>query len=361
MNHAADYVTDLKALRETIGKAVSSLEAKKLRQFEKHSLFYLSHASLLAISSPAFTVPILLVSAKTSQLTIHDEHTFSVTVGSVPVQAEVKADESAHYSCGIYTLVSGFEESLRINGVITIKSSDQGQTILTISLTEHYFHCAKSIKRADFWQAQVAPVDANPLEDKALVISDGDVQAFIKSAPFLLLSTQDAEGNMDLSPRGDPDGFLRILENGKLLMPERPGNKIADSLTNLLADPRLTLILFKPGDYRTLVMAGEGRLTKSKQLLEPSAVKGKPPLLAVEIDVHACFFGLNSGLKEMDLWNRQKFLDRSLMPSLGTIVSEQLQWANKLPGGKSKLGKMFGKITGAAGDALINLDYKKLY
>lgn len=362
MSNSSDYISTLKDLRDTIGNPIASIEAKKLNHFEKHSLFYLAHASLLAITSPAFTVPILLVSVKDSELSIHNESEFSVTISAPPKQSVVAEREQVTKPCGIYTLVAGYEESLRLNGTVSLKIVGEEKIQLTITLTEHYFHCAKSIKRANFWKPETTVVNSEEVSglDEAR-FNNSDVQDFIRSAPFLLLATQDAEGNMDLSPRGDPDGFLRVLEEGKVLMPERPGNKIADSLTNLLANPAVALILFKPGDNKTLVIAGDGKLTRSKAQLEPSAVKGKTPAIAIEIDVKDCFYGENPGLVNMDLWNKNNFVDRSEMPSLGTIVSEQLTEANKMPGGKGKLGRMLGKITGAAGDVVINLDYKKLY
>jgi PPOX class probable FMN-dependent enzyme len=100
---------------------------------------------------------------------------------------------------------------------------------------------------------------------------------FIERSPFLCIATCDAGGNCDVSPRGDPRGFTRILDDATLLVPERPGNRIADTLRNILATGRLGLLFVIPGVDDTFRVNGRATLTTDPDLLAPCVVEGKPP------------------------------------------------------------------------------------
>jgi len=98
---------------------------------------------------------------------------------------------------------------------------------------------------------------------------------FVERSPFMLLATSSPDGSCDVSPRGDPAGFVHILDEETLLVPERPGNKLADSLRNVLANPHVGLLFLVPGVGDTLRVNGRAALTTDPTLLEPLAVEGK--------------------------------------------------------------------------------------
>src|SRR5204862_5311983 len=100
---------------------------------------------------------------------------------------------------------------------------------------------------------------------------------FIERSPFVCVATARPDGGLDVSPRGDPAGFVRILDDRTLLLPERPGNKLADSLTNLLADPRIALLFLIPGVNDTFRVNGRARIVDDAELLAESEVEGKVP------------------------------------------------------------------------------------
>ena len=108
---------------------------------------------------------------------------------------------------------------------------------------------------------------------------------YIERSPFLCLATSDAAGHCDVSPRGDPVGFVRILDNRSLLIPDRPGNRLADSLRNIIANPQVGLIFLIPGVTDTFRVNGRASLTTDPDLLLPSAVEGKPPRLGILVDI----------------------------------------------------------------------------
>jgi uncharacterized protein len=142
---------------------------------------------------------------------------------------------------------------------------------------------------------------------------------FIERSPFVGIATSDLAGGCDLSPRGDPAGFVRILDDGCLLMPERPGNKLADSLRNMLTNPHIGLLFIVPGVTDTLRVNGRATLTTDAGLLAPCAVEGKLPLLGVLVDIDEVYTQCSKALLRSQLWDAQRFIDPGTMPTGGQI------------------------------------------
>jgi PPOX class probable FMN-dependent enzyme len=143
---------------------------------------------------------------------------------------------------------------------------------------------------------------------------------FIERSPFVCVATARPDGGLDVSPRGDPAGFVRILDDRTLLLPERPGNRIADTLTNLLADPRIALLFVIPGVGDTFRVNGRAQLTDDRELLRPSAIEGKVPKLGILISIEQAYTQCSKALIRSDLWNPERHIDRSELPSSGRIL-----------------------------------------
>jgi PPOX class probable FMN-dependent enzyme len=142
---------------------------------------------------------------------------------------------------------------------------------------------------------------------------------FIEKSPFLCLATTDAEGHCDVSPRGDPAGFVRILDDRTLLIPERPGNRIADSLTNILRCPRVGLLFIVPGVGDTLRVNGRATLTTDAELLAPCAVEGKAPRLGILVDIEQAYTHCSKAFLRSHFWDPSRFVERSALPSSGEL------------------------------------------
>ena len=142
---------------------------------------------------------------------------------------------------------------------------------------------------------------------------------FIERAPFLCLATSDREGRCDVSPRGDPAGFVRILDDVTLLVPERPGNRIADTLRNILANPRVGILFILPGVGETFRVNGRATLTTDAALLAPCAVMGKAPRLGILVDIDEAYTQCPKAFLRSHLWDPSRFIDRSELPSNGEI------------------------------------------
>jgi PPOX class probable FMN-dependent enzyme len=145
-------------------------------------------------------------------------------------------------------------------------------------------------------------------------------RAFIERSPFLCLATSDAEGHCDVSPRGDPAGFVRILDDKTLLLPERPGNRIADSLRNILHNPRLGLLFVIPGVGDTFRVNGRATLIRDAVLLAPCAVDGKTPKLGILVDIESAYTHCSKAFLRSELWNPAHFIERSELPSSGALL-----------------------------------------
>jgi uncharacterized protein len=144
---------------------------------------------------------------------------------------------------------------------------------------------------------------------------------FIERSPFVCVATSRPDGGLDVSPRGDPAGFVRILDERTLLLPDRPGNKLADTLTNLLADPRIGLLFLIPGVGEAFRVNGRARIVDDPELLGESTVEGKTPKLGVLVEVEEAFTQCSKALVRSDLWNPDKHIERSELPSSGAILA----------------------------------------
>jgi uncharacterized protein len=143
---------------------------------------------------------------------------------------------------------------------------------------------------------------------------------FIARSPFVCVATASPGGGIDVSPRGDPQGFVRVLDDHTLLLPERPGNRLADTLTNLLADPRIALLFLIPGVGDTFRVNGTALITDDEQLLADSAVNGKVPRLGILVSVKEAYTQCAKALIRSDLWNPEQHVSRSDLPAHGEIL-----------------------------------------
>jgi uncharacterized protein len=143
---------------------------------------------------------------------------------------------------------------------------------------------------------------------------------FVERSPFVCVATGRPDGGMDVSPRGDPPGFVRVLDEHTLLLPERPGNRLADTLTNLLADQRIALLFLIPGVPDTFRVNGTAVITDDAELLAASAVEGKVPRLGVVISVSEAYTQCAKAIIRSELWNPAHHIQRAALPSHGEIL-----------------------------------------
>lgn len=146
---------------------------------------------------------------------------------------------------------------------------------------------------------------------------------FIAMSPFLVLSTANAKGKADVSPRGDPPGFVHILDDATLLIPDRPGNNRLDTMVNIVDNPNVAALFFIPGFEDTLRIAGRAKITSDPALLANCVVNGKTPKAAILLTVEEAFLHCAKALKRSKLWQNDYKRDRTAMPSIARIILEQ--------------------------------------
>ena len=147
---------------------------------------------------------------------------------------------------------------------------------------------------------------------------------FLERCPFLIIATQ-CGGEADASPRGDSPGFVKVLDDTTLLIPERPGNRLADSLTNIVNSPGIGLICLIPGMAETLRINGNAYITTEPTYLQQLCHQGVPPKLAILVDIKQVYFHCAKAFIRAKLWDAATQMPRDEMPSLGKIILEQIR------------------------------------
>jgi PPOX class probable FMN-dependent enzyme len=160
-------------------------------------------------------------------------------------------------------------------------------------------------------------------EKKVLTFLDQFCRDFIAMSPFLVLASSDGEGRADASPRGDAPGFVAVLDDRTLLIPDRLGNKRVDSFGNILKAPGVGLIFLVPGINETLRVNGTASLTRDEALLGPLAAQGKVPPVGLVVRVEETFFHCGKALMRSQLWDPSRQVERHSFPTLGRIIAEQ--------------------------------------
>lgn len=158
---------------------------------------------------------------------------------------------------------------------------------------------------------------------KVLPRLDRHCREFIALSPFLVLATADAGGRVDASPRGDAPGFVQVLDDATLFLPDRPGNNRVDSYGNVLASAGVGLLFLVPGLNETLRVNGTARIVTEAALLAGAAVQGKPARAGLLIAVEEAFFHCGKALIRARLWDATRHVPRAAFPSLGQVIADQ--------------------------------------
>jgi PPOX class probable FMN-dependent enzyme len=175
---------------------------------------------------------------------------------------------------------------------------------------------------------------------------DGHCRAFIALSPFVLVATSDKDGRCDVSPKGDAPGFVQVLDDHRLVIPDRPGNRRLDGMRNLLTNPRIGLIFLVPGRQETLRVNGRACITRDPALLELCVAQGKTPALAIGVEVEECFMHCAKAFLRSRMWAADTWPAADALASLGCVLHDQIK-----PAG----------MTAQDYERDLNEGYKKLY
>jgi PPOX class probable FMN-dependent enzyme len=147
-----------------------------------------------------------------------------------------------------------------------------------------------------------------------------EYRTWIEAAPFLVLATSGPEG-LDCSPRGDAAGFVRVVDDRTLLIPDRRGNNRIDSLRNIVRDPRVALLFLVPGIGETLRVNGQATISVARDLLDSFSIEGTPPKTVLVVNVETVFFQCSGAIVRSDLWNSERHVPRGSLPTAGQMLA----------------------------------------
>ena len=163
---------------------------------------------------------------------------------------------------------------------------------------------------------------------KVLDHLDVHCRNFIALSPLCVLSSAGADGQADASPRGDPPGFVEVLDDKTLLLPDRPGNNQVDSLQNIVENPGVGLLFFVPGMNETLRVKGKAEIVTDAELSEPMKVNRRAPVSGLRITVEEAFLHCGRALIRSKLWDPDVQINRSTYPTYGQVLADQISGAN---------------------------------
>ena len=153
---------------------------------------------------------------------------------------------------------------------------------------------------------------------------DDHCKEFISRARFLCIGTSAEDGKADVSPRGDPPGFVQVLDDNTIFIPDRPGNNRLDTMSNIVANPNVGLIFLIPGFEDALRVNGKATIVKDPEILERCAVNRKVPAMGIMVDVNEAFLHCAKAVRRSKLWDSESQQERKEMPTLAQMILEQV-------------------------------------
>lgn len=316
-------------LRAHLPMPATMILQKKQPTLEKTGMAWLSKSGFVGVALHQEKHPKIQLYARRSGVSsILDESHVALETQKSLNTPDFLTEPSA---IGALFMVPGISNTMRMNGVMHVDASQRP----ILSIQETYMHCPKAFIRSKLW-TQRSQTAFNWIEEKGTSLG-ANSQAFIQQSPFAFLATASDEGHVDLSPRGDPAGFIRIVDEKTLLLPDRPGNRIADSFRNILSHPFVTLLLMIPGCNWVLQILGKAKITADPQQLQPSTIKGKCPLLGIILEIETSELYVSPALHSTDIWDTTHHIHPKQLPTLGETLVKQIEPTGKLLGLKSKI------------------------
>ena len=169
---------------------------------------------------------------------------------------------------------------------------------------------------------EVIPPPTGPALAKEIDFVDEHARAFIARSPFALIATAGTDGRCDVSPKGDVPGFVQVLDEHTLVIPDRPGNQRADSLQNIIANPHIGLLMIIPGVEWTLRVNGRATLVRDADVLQRCAVEGKLPILGIAVEVEELFLHCPKCFLRSQLWDTEQWMPADEQPKWAAVLRD---------------------------------------
>ena len=171
---------------------------------------------------------------------------------------------------------------------------------------------------------------AETTQQKVLGAIDQHARTFIDASPFVLIGTTSTDGSGDVSPKGGPAGFVVVLDDHRLAIPDLAGNNLLDSITNIVNGSGIGLLFIVPGVDETLRVNGHAYLTTDPAVLDACAVRDRRPKAAIGVTVTQQYMHCAKAFRRSELWSADSWPDRAALPSLGCILRDQISAISEL-------------------------------
>ncbi len=221
-------------------------------------------------------------------------------------------------------LVPGYGETLRANGRLRVDPSPR------VEIEEVFLHCAKAIIRSEMWSTEGEQGASAPAVDAAdrrgsTGLDGAEVRSFLARSRFVALCSIDGDGAADVSPKGDPAGFVRVLDDRTVAIPDRPGNLRTDTLHNLVGHPELALVAIVAGEHRILELRGRAHVTDRPEVLAAMEVAGKVPKAAIELQVDHVELRDDPAMRAAELWDEAHHIAKGDLPRASRIWTDHIR------------------------------------
>lgn len=369
---SSQQITTQATLRKIITAYPKMLDKRVKDSLDALTLEYLQHSRLAVLSllDDTFQYHLMALAETIQTDTLNSEpakpeHSQMIVANnkclefySHNISPELKPSTSLKAS--LFFFIPGIHHAIRINGSVDIKTSQHSKSPKIIfDIQQVYFHCGRAAIRAELWK--------NEYQQEQINTKTKNINHFLDKCSYILLATQDENNNTQLSPRGDQVGFIKPVKNIKtnsnetdktyLFIPERPGNKIAISLTNILVNPNISLIGFIAGSQQVITISAKAQLTCQPELLKLGEVqesKGhktiKRPKIGILLEVIQCKICEQAALTSSGIWQSENHINAEQITAFSKALSVHIS-------GKGLLGKITHKVV----DHVVESDKKKLY
>lgn len=327
-------LTTVDQVQKRVGKLPAPRDLKVIDYVDAHAARWLSYARFGFIAfGKAGDIQLTAAGGEKGFVSVLDSGTLAVPLAALD---DASLTENAS-SFGALFLVSGMEETLRVNGRVSRISDNR----VILAVEECYLHCAKSFRRSAFWQPEAT---GTPHDDPL---------AFARHSRFLVLASINSRGQADVSPKGDPEHCLLQEEQGHLCFADRPGNRRIDSFRNIIEQPAVSIMAVIPGCHDILALKGTAELRADEPLLQRFEVQGKQPGLVTKVRPDSMQLRPSQAIRQSGLWPAEKGPD-DLIPAEIFKAHIKQSSENSL---QAKVARAAVSLPGAMEKGL-ELDYK---
>ena len=319
------------ALRHIIPSAPALLDKRIQPTLDFFSLEFINQACVVILGA-SFSNSMTPLIYKTN---VKVENETQFILDDLPENYQLSPNKPNCYA-SLFFMVPGIGHSLRVNGTLKAINTHEGK----FTIEGVYFHCARAAARSNLFGES----KTDYLQRKITQ------QSIINLSPYGLLKTHNAQGKTEISPRGDESGFIKTINANTLFLPERPGNKVAVSLRNIINNPNIELLLILPDTGYTLNICGQAQVTTDPSLLSMSNINGKQAKVGIVIEVTAKQFQLNERLATSGLWDSKHYVDKKTLTPFSKALSSHMNGTG-----------LMGKATTLVVDAIVKHDMKNLY